>query len=74
MSQPGGRPLQEQLDEVHRALLGCTRNRDPEDAHNKADNELTRLVSLLADGRGSQVQRTTSLALRAWSRVKKWYA
>ncbi len=74
MSQPGGRPLQEQLDEVLRDMRAAARNADCETAHSNADNHLTRLVTLLAHGRSVEVQRTAGLALRAYGRVTRWCA
>lgn len=74
MSNPGGRPLQEQLDEVLRDMRAAARNSDEEHGHSDADNHLTRLVTLLAHGRGVKVQRSTMLALRAYNRVTHWCA
>ena len=74
MSKPGGRPLQEQLDEVVRDMRAAARNPDEENGHINADNHLTRLVMLLADGRSAEVQRATGLALRAYGRVTRWCA
>ncbi len=74
MSQPGGRPLQEQLDEVHQDMLSSARNPDKENGHSDADNHLTRLVKLLAHGRGLEVQRSARLALRAYNRGTHWCA
>ena len=74
MSQPGGRPLQDQLDEVHHDMLVAARNPDKETGHSDADNHLTRLVKLLAHGRGLEVQRVSRLALGAYKRGTHWCA
>lgn len=74
MSKPGGRPLQEQLDEVVRDMRAVARNPDKENGHSAADNHLTRLVVLLADGRSAEVQRAAGLALGAYARVTRWCA
>ncbi len=74
MSKPGGRPLQEQLDEVLRDMRASARNPDKENGHIDADNHLTRLVALLAHGRGRKVQRSSRLVLGAYGRVTRWCA
>lgn len=71
MSQPGGRPLQEQLDEVLRDMRASSRNPDYEIGHSDADNHLTRLVALLAHGRGRKVQHASRLVLGAYGRVTR---
>lgn len=74
MSNPGGRPLQEQLDEVHWDMLAAARHPDKELAHGRADDHLTRLILLLAHGRSAAVQRSVRLTLRAYNRVTRWCA
>ncbi len=74
MSKPGGRPLQEQLDEVLRDMRAAARYTDFEQSHSNADNYLTRLFMLLADGRSVEVQRTAHLTLRAYDRVTRYCA
>lgn len=74
MSQPGGRPLQEQLDEVNKDMLLAVKNSDREVGHIDADNHLTRLIVLLAHGRGLEVQRSARRALQTYHRVTRWCA
>lgn len=74
--RPGGRPLIEQVAEVHRSMLRMARGtRDPEVDHIQADNELTRLVSLLAyDHPSLEARRLARLILRAYNRVTRYCA
>lgn len=74
MSQPNGRPLQEQLDEVHQDMLLTAKNADVEVGHGDADDHLTRLITLLAHGRSFEVQRMARLTLRAYNRVTRYCA